>query len=177
MIARVQEIPERGGPFVHHIGVGVESLDEEMERYGLDPVTIDFAPIDANGRWSFNSEDGHAVEISGDDLSDPRLLHTIAHEARHAAQWEATQDTEAGALDWLPFVDSTEGDYERLEEEHGFTRDEIDSWRDHWDTPEEDRGPYLDQSVERDARDAGAEFSDGLTMEDLDRYQEAAEDS
>lgn len=148
-------------------------LDEQLERYGIEPVSIDFDLLDANGRWSF-TENGHTIEINGEVLSNPRLLHTVAHEARHAAQWEAVQDTEPGPFDWLPFVDSTRGDHERLEEEHGFTREEIDSWRDHWNAPEDERDEYLDQSVEIDARDAGAEYSEELTEEDLARYEEEA---
>lgn len=149
-------------------------LDEQLARYGIDPVTIDFSLLDANGWWRFTTENGHTVEINGSILSNPDLLHTLAHEARHAGQWEAVQDTEPGPLDWLPFVDSTEDDYERLEDEHGFTREEIDSWREHWDTPEDEQDPYYDRSVEVDARNAGAEFTDGITTEDLDRYEEAA---
>ena len=37
-----RHLAERGGPFVHHIGVGVESLDEEMERLskeGMPPLS------------------------------------------------------------------------------------------------------------------------------------------
>lgn len=148
-------------------------IEEELERYGISDVPVDFDLTDGNGWWEV--EDGaHTISINGDRLDTPRLLHTLAHEARHAAQWEAVQDTESGFWDWLPGVDSTADDYERLEEEHGFTREEIDSWREHFETPKEERGPYLDQSIEVDARNAGAEFSEELTMEDLDRYEELA---
>lgn len=149
-------------------------LEEQLARYEIEGVPIDFDLTDGNGWWEFTGEDGHSISINGDVLHTPRLLHTLAHEARHAGQWEAVQDTEPGAFDWLPFVDSTADDYERLEEEHGFTREEIDSWREHWDTPKDERAPYLDQSVEVDARNAGAEYSDELTMEDLHRYMDAA---
>lgn len=149
-------------------------IEEQLERYGIDGVPVDFELTSANGQWSFSTENGHRIEINGDGLAAPRLLHTLAHEARHAAQWEAVQATEPDGWDWLPFRDSTEDDYERLEEEHGFTREEIDSWREHWNTPVDERAPYLDQSVEVDARNAGAEYSDEITPEDLDRYEEEA---
>ncbi|GAP77663.1 hypothetical protein Y09_0480 [Brachybacterium sp. SW0106-09] len=148
-------------------------IEEELEQYGIEDVPIDFALTDGNGLWSFG-EEGHSISINGSVLDTPRLLHTLAHEARHAAQWEAVQDTEPGFWDWLPGVDSTADDYERLEEEHGFTREEIDSWREHWEASEEEKDPYYDRSVEVDARNAGAEFSEELTMEDLDRYEERA---
>lgn len=58
-------------------------------------MPIDFDLTDGNGLWSFG-EDVHAISINGSVLDTPRLLHTLAHEARHAAQWEAEQDTEPG---------------------------------------------------------------------------------
>jgi len=148
-------------------------IEEELAQYGLEDVPVDFDLTGSNGWWEV-SDGAHSISINGDRLDTPRLLHTLAHEARHAAQWEAVQDTESGFWDWLPGVDSTADDYERLEEEHGFTREEIDSWREHFDTPKDERGPYLDQSIEVDARNAGAEVSEELTMEDLDRYEELA---
>lgn len=148
-------------------------IEEELKRYGIEDVPINFDLTSANGQWSVGG-DGHAISINGSLLDTPRLLHTLAHEARHAAQWEAVQDTEPGDWDWLPFVDSTQDDYERLEEEHGFTKEEIDSWRDHWQRSEEEKDPYYDRSIEVDARNAGSEFSEELTMEDLDRYERLA---
>ncbi|PMC76908.1 MULTISPECIES: WXG100 family type VII secretion target [unclassified Brachybacterium] len=155
--------------------VAREIIEQELARYGLEDVDIDFeAPPGYNGWWEVDADGNHSISIDGDALHNPRLLHTLAHEARHAAQWEATKDTEPGMWDWLPFVDSTKNDYERLYNEHGFTREEIDAWREHWDTPKDERGPYLDQPVELDARDRGAEFSDDLTMDDLEQYMEDA---
>lgn len=153
--------------------VAREIIESELARYGIEDVPIDFDLTDGNGLWSYNSEDGHSISINGDQLHTPRLLHTLAHEARHAAQWEATQATDGDSTfwDWLP---GTQSDYERLENEHGFTREEVDSWREHWNTPKEDRAPYLDQSVEVDARNAGAEYSDELTLEDLHGYMDDA---
>lgn len=37
-----QDLKAHGGPFVHHIGVGIESIDEEMERLrglGMPPLS------------------------------------------------------------------------------------------------------------------------------------------
>lgn len=149
-------------------------VEEQLERYGIEGVPIDFDLSDANGWWAFTTKDGHTISINGGGLENPRLLHTLAHEARHAAQWEAVQDTESGFWDWLPWAESPDDAYERLEDEHGFTREEIDSWRDHWNTPTDEREPYLDQSVEVDARNGGAEYSEDLTMDDLERYEEEA---
>lgn len=149
-------------------------IEEQLERYGIEGVPIVFDLTDGNGLWTFSWEDGHTISINGGELENPRLLHTLAHEARHAAQWEAVQDTEPDGWDWLPFRDSTEDDYERLEDEHGFTREEIDSWRDYWNTPNDERPPYIDRHIEVDARNAGAEYSDEITMEDLERYEEEA---
>lgn len=150
-------------------------LDEEFRRYGIDPVPrIEFdIEGSANGRWRYSGEEGHRIEIDGTKLDDPRLLHTIAHEARHAAQWEAVHATEGDSTfwDWLP---GTQSDYERLQKDHGMTREEVESWREYWNTPEEDKPEYFDRPVEVDARNAGAEFADEITPEDLARYQEAA---
>jgi uncharacterized protein YukE len=150
-------------------------LDAEFERYGIEPAPeIIFDPMHGlNGKWSAVGEDGHKIEIDGTKLKDPEMMGTIAHEARHAAQWEAVKATEGDSTfwDWLP---GTQSDYERLEKDYGMTPDEVDSWWDHWTSPEEEQAEYYDQSVEVDARNAGAQFNDGITPEDLDRYQEAA---
>ena len=57
----------------------------------------------------------------------------------------------------------------------GATRDDVEDWRDNFDdyiTPAEDFEGYENQPVESDARDAGDDFVDGLTGEDLERLRE-----
>lgn len=165
-------------------------IEAELERYGLEDASIVFTDeITGNGRAT--NEDPLLIEIHEDRLADPGLLHTLAHEVRHGAQFQAIEDTEPGFWDFLPWNDSTAEDYERLEEDHGFTREEIDDWRENFEqgnyenppqeeqnlTPEQEDAQwdrYLDQPVEVDAREGGREFVEGMTMDELHAYQDAA---
>lgn len=176
--------------------VAQEIVDQEFERYGMDPVEITFEGMDGNGYWSEGFWFfGPTLAINEDRLSDPDILHTLTHEVRHGAQHEFIDQTSSssGRPGMLESLRRSEA-YEQIEEEHGFTREEIRAWRDNFrdyhsppdalgEDPsaeeraeyQEDRDRYLDQSVEVDARKGGREFVDGLTFEDLQDLQRDAE--
>lgn len=177
----------------HHEKVAQEIVNAEFERYGLEPVDISFEEMDGNGYWREGFLGlGRKLAINEDMISDPAILHTLAHEARHAAQHEFISQTDRGLIDVIMGNEKVE-DYARIEEEFGFTREEIDTWRENFDdyhsppdaldddaSAEEQQeyrdafDRYLDQPVEVDARRGGREFVEGLTLEDLQRYQKAA---
>ncbi|MFE7605331.1 WXG100 family type VII secretion target [Brachybacterium paraconglomeratum] len=175
--------------------VAQENVNAEFEKYGMDPVEITFKDIKGNGYWSEGFLFiGGELAIDEDKLADPDILHTLAHEVRHAAQHEFIERTER---DPFPSIrgDDRQERFQQIEDEHGVTRDEIEEWgrnfgpfgyksspkapeegagEEEWAEYEEEFQEYLDQPVEVDARESGREFVDGLTEEELHEFQRAA---
>lgn len=161
-----------------------EMVDEEFERYGMDPEEIQWfyeePDPDTNlvtfGSWS---EDDQVLKMNEHLLDQPGLMLTTVHEVRHAAQYEFIEQTEPEFWDFLPWNDSQAGDYEAIEDEHGVTREEIEAWRENFDGDNyksTDKGDtfeeYQSQPVEVDAREREDEFAgEELTMEQLKQYQ------
>lgn len=173
--------------------VAQEIVDGEFEKYGMDPVEISFEEIDGNGLWNNGFMGiGRKLTISEDALSDPDILHTLAHEVRHAAQHEFIARTQpSGSI----LGDDSRERFEEIEEEYGVTREEIESWEDNfglfsykrppdWPGDEasaeeraeyrEEFDEYLDQPVEVDAREGGREFVEDVSLEDLQEFQQEA---
>ncbi len=160
-----------------------EMVDREFERYGMEPVDISFfyEEPDEDGMVTYGSWSNDRGELRMNEymLYSPDLALTTVHEVRHAAQHEFVEQTEGGMWDWLPWVDGPEADYERIEEEHGITREEIEAWRENSEpgnyiSPEDDYEGYRAQPVEVDAREREDEFAGDLTLEDLQQYQRDA---
>lgn len=153
--------------------------DEEMEKYGLEPVELVFeSDLQAAGEWR-PDERVIALNDSEQALSNAHMLLTPVHEVRHAAQWDFVDQTEPGRWDWLPFVDSKAEEYESIEEEHGVTREEIEDWRENGRPGEyigwqEDREAYEAQPVEFDAREQEDVVAKSMTLEDMNRLQRKA---
>src|SRR5699024_6912037 len=123
------------------------------------------------GSWTDGSG---TLKLNEYVLDNPDLMLTTVHEVRHAAQHEFVDQTES-FWDFLPWVDHDE-DYDRIEEEHGISREEIESRRENFDdyksTSNGDSfGEYQNQPVEVDAREregevAGCELPLGQVQED-----------
>lgn len=182
--------------------VAQEMVNQELARYGLPPMEINWKEMDSNGyhRPGFLGF-GEEIALNPNKLSDPDMLHTIAHEVRHAAQHKAVEHTEWDPWDW-----ETDTEYREMEENYGMTREEIDAWRDNSGIfgyksppseapkdPGEGASPeeraryeqeyaeyerkymeYFNQPTEQDARKSGKEFSEGMTMDKLRSYQRDA---
>lgn len=160
-----------------------EMVDQEFERYGMEPVDITFfyEEPDEDGMVTYGSwsDDSGELRMNEYMLYSPDLALTTVHEVRHAAQHEFVEQTEGGMWDWLPWVDGPEADYERIEEEHGITREEIEAWRENSEPgnyidPDDDYEGYRAQPVEVDAREREDEYAGDLTLEDLQQYQRDA---
>lgn len=175
--------------------VAQEIVDAEFEKYGMDPVEITFKDIQGNGHWREGFLFiGDELAIDEDRLKDPDILHTLAHEVRHAAQHEFIERTEP---DPFPSIlgDDRQERFQQIEDEHGVTREEIEVWERNFGlfgyksppkaledgASEEERveyeekfQEYLDQPVEADARESGREFVEGVTEEELHEFQRAA---
>lgn len=161
-----------------------EMVDQEFQRYGMEPVEIEYfyeEPDPKTGLVTFGSwnEETQTLRLNEYLLDHPELMLTTVHEVRHAAQNEFIEQTEPGFWDFLPFVDSKKEDYERIEQENGITREEIEAWRENFEpgnyiSPDEDFQGYQNQPVEVDAREQEDRFADGLTEEELERYKRNA---
>lgn len=158
-----------------------EIVDQECERYGIEPVAIEYfvEGWEEGEPLTLGSWDGNTLRLNEAMLNSPDLALAAVHEVRHAAQGEFVEQTEGGFWDWLPWVEGPDDDYERIEEKHGFTQEEIEAWRENSEPgnyvdPDDDLEGYLEQPVEVDAREAEDEFASGLTLEEFQQYQRDA---
>lgn len=140
-------------------GVDVELSFEDLEDEDGDGVDDD-PTTDSRGYKS-----GNRVVLDINDLDDPQLINTVAHEVRHAEQ--------AKAIDELPTVWDRIWGNDDYTPPPGATREEVEAWKendkdykstDEGDTFEE----YWEQPLEVDARDAGGEYLDDYTPDDLE---------
>jgi len=140
-----------------------QKIEELAKEYGVDVEDIIWDDtISGNGSWS---EDEKAVRLNPDRLSDPDLLHTVAHEMRHARQYEAIEDNNDFQFWW-------EDDPFDAHEEDGITEEQAEEWEENFDdykSPDKDFDAYYNQPVEADARKSGREYLDNLTAAELDR--------
>jgi len=137
--------------------VRVEDLeDADGDGKDDDPTT------DSRGSWS---EGDRVLRVDEDDLADPTILGTVAHEVRHAQQHKAVDD-----LPWWWWED--------YDGPPGVTQEEAEEWRDNfadYQTSEDDGfDAYRDQPVEKDARETGGDHLDDLDSDGLDRIRTEA---
>lgn len=135
--------------------------DEDGDGVDDDPTT------DSGGYWS---EDDRQLVLDVNDLDDPALINTVAHEVRHIEQDKAVDDLP----NWWDEVFGND-DYTPPP---GATREDVEAWRENskpgnykstenGDTFEE----YEGQPVEVDAREAGGKYLDEYDPEDLERHR------
>jgi hypothetical protein len=142
--------------------------DQIAAGYGVDDFEVRFEDLedadgdgkdddpttDSHGSWS---EDDHVLRIDLNDVDDPGIIGTIAHEVRHSAQNK--------------YVD----DYPDLPP--GIDPDEVEDWKENFDdykTSEDDGfDAYWNQPVEEDAREAGDGYLRDYDGDDLDDDREA----
>ena len=173
--------------------VAQEIVDEQFAQYGMDPVEISFENSDNMGSWREGFLIfGDKLVINKERLDDPAIIHTLIHEVRHAAQHEFIEQTDRSLWDHITGDDKS-AEYERIEEEHGVTREEIEAWDENFGdrtpaptplpenpTPEdearyqEEYDEYFEQPTEADAQATGRDWVNDLTAEDMQEYQERA---
>ncbi|HWM74376.1 MAG TPA: hypothetical protein VNQ53_11580 [Nocardioides sp.] len=146
-----------------------EKIEELAEEYGIDNPAIIWGHLGStNGSWS---ESNGEVNLNIDNLDDPDILHTVAHELRHARQHEAVRDSNDWQFPW-------EDDPFDMHEEDGITEEQAEEWEENFDNYQSTQNPgvsfddYYNQPVEVDARESGKEYVDGLTEDELDRLLE-----
>lgn len=161
----------------------VQQMADDLAReYGMDvPVNVkigDLTRADGsvpNGYWDPNTKPP-TLALHEPALSDPRLLHTVAHEIRHGYQNHLVADKNYKP-GWIEQMMINAGVKKHPFDEHNVPREVVERWeknlapggyvRDPWDR-------YAAQPVERDARASGREFLNSLSEEKLREYAEKA---
>ncbi|EGD40399.1 hypothetical protein ACWZJV_06425 [Nocardioides sp. WG-D5] len=141
-----------------------QKIKELADEYGLevDDIIWDGSLGSTNGSWS---EGERTVRLNPNNLDNPDILHTVAHELRHARQHEAIRDNNDFQFWW-------EDDPFDMHEEDGITEEQAEEWEDNFDDykpSDQDFDAYYNQPVEADARKSGREYLDNLTPAELDR--------
>ncbi|MCW2792098.1 MAG: hypothetical protein JWO76_1196, partial [Nocardioides sp.] len=160
-----RELADKYG--VDDFDVIIEDLEDRDGKDGDDDPSLDY-----HGFWS---EDDKGLHLDSNELSDPDLINTMAHEVRHAAQHEMIRDANPGLIDQA-LIDAGIKD-DPFHPPPGVSAQDVEDWKENFDdyhSPEDDFDAYHDQPVEADARDSGEQYLDDLTPEDLDHEREEA---
>ncbi len=165
----------------------LEEMAETLaDDYGLDDFEIRYEDLEdedgdgadddpqtnSHGSWS---DDDRVLRIDVNDLDDPAIINTMAHEVRHAGQHENVRDADPGLIDQA-LIDAGLKD-DPFDPPPGVHREQVEDWRDNFDDyqrAEDDFDDYWNQPVEADARESGEDYLDDLTGEDLEEHREAA---
>lgn len=167
-----------------------ELIRREFEKYGMEPPAVVYFddPGDEDGILLGSWSEGEQIMRLNENqyvLSNPNILNTVVHEARHAAQYEMIELANQDRGD-IPFYSdwAEDREFDRIEREYDITREEIEAWEENYygepgykSAEEYGFEAYEDQPVERDAREAGEEYVEDLTPEDLESLQNGEEDS
>ncbi|GGO78099.1 hypothetical protein [Nocardioides deserti] len=145
-----------------------EYIEEYAEMIGIDTPELVWEPES----WGPNGQarDGGAtIALNERLLDDPQIINTLAHEMRHAHQFEAIDDLDAWRWPW-------QDDPFDHHEDLGVTEEEAETWRenfkDYQDVDADGWDAYYGQPVEVDAREEGREELEDLTREELERLAE-----
>ncbi|MDN4159806.1 hypothetical protein [Nocardioides abyssi] len=145
-----------------------EYIEEYAEMIGIDTPALVWEPES----WGPNGQarDGGAtIALNERLLDDPQIINTLAHEMRHAHQFEAIDDLDG--FRW-PWQDDPFDHHEDL----GVTEDQAETWRDNFDDYQDADADgfeaYYEQPVEVDAREEGREVLEDMTAEELERLAE-----
>lgn len=138
------------------------------DQYGIDAVDVQFKdledPPDGNYYGSYDDEK-RLVVLDVTDLPNARdAIKTLAHEMRHAGQYEMGRDanTKQSAVD--------EGYQSDFWSHTEATPEEARRWADNFDnyhTSEDGFQKYWEQPVEVDAREAGKAAVESMTIDQL----------
>lgn len=146
-----------------------EYIEEYAEMIGIDTPELVWEPES----WGPNGQarDGGAtIALNERLLDDPQIINTLAHEMRHAHQFEAIDDLDGG------FRWPWESDPFDHHEDLGVTEEEAETWRenfeDYQDVDNDGWDAYYEQPVEVDAREEGREVLEDMTAEEIERLAE-----
>lgn len=146
-----------------------EMIEEQAKEAGIPVPTITWEP-ETWGPWGQCRDEGGEIALNEGILDDPQMINVVAHEMRHARQYEAIDDNNDFQFPW-------EDDPFDMHEDDGITEDQAEDWDENFDdykstgsgdTYEE----YFEQPVEVDAREIGKEELENMTEEELERLLE-----
>ena len=159
-------------------------VDEEFAKDGMKAPKITFEDLKPDTKFGEWDEEKKVLIIDKDLINDPAeydkdryvngdpkfAINAAVHEARHARQHEIVRDTHVGFWDWL-WGNKKEEELKK----HGVTREDVDSWESNYRDHKKGGEPgYEDQPVEVDARKAGRDFVNSMTLEDFHKYKRKA---
>jgi len=160
-------------------------VDEEFAKDGMKAPKISFTHEGKKGGYGAWYEGGvwgigRELTINEDRLDNPQILHTAAHESRHAEQHQLVgelNDVSRNPLNdvasWLEYQE-----YRRMLKQHNVTDEEVGEWnhnfKNYIPAEEGNMKAYKDQPVEVDAREAGRDFVNSLTPEEFEKYKRKA---
>ena len=150
--------------------------DEQAIANGMEPKPIVWES-NANGHWDPKTSTLH---INPDHVSNPEVLHTVAHETQHGLQFDMIDDYSAlSQSDRDAIAQGTKADPFT---QYGSNIDEVARLHENWevtryhgydgkgDAASDSWRYYYYQPFEHDARRAGTEFLDDLTADKLEEY-------
>lgn len=144
-------------------------IEELAAEAGVDMPDILWMNDTDGTRGSWNDSEG-VLRLNEGLLSDPNILNTVAHEMRHARQYEAVRDCRFWHWPW-------ENPFEGHEQD-GISRNQTEVWDENLKdytvyVPNDDNyEDYFNQPVEVDARAAGKKAIEEMTAEELRRLAE-----
>lgn len=146
-----------------------EMIEEQAAEAGIPTPSITWEP-ETWGPWGQCRGGGTEIALNEGILDDPQMINVVAHEMRHARQYEAIDDNNDFQFPW-------EDDPFDMHREDGITEEQAEDWDENFDdykstssgdTYEE----YFNQPVEVDARDIGKQELEDMTEEELERLLE-----
>lgn len=144
-------------------------VEEYADRIGIDTPEIVYEP-ESWGPWGQARDNGGTIALNEGILDDPFIINTVAHEMRHAHQYEAIDDQDDFRFPWQedPFD---------MHEDQGISEDDADTWEENFDDYQStDNGDtyeeYFDQPVEVDARAEGKDALEDMTADEVERLTE-----
>lgn len=149
-------------------------IREQAARYGIDPPDITYDSSMSSNEFGVWRDGPRELVLNPDLLDDPQMaINTIVHEMRHAGQHEMIRDANPSLIERILGTDPEYIDGEGSPED-------VEAWDENFDDYQsEDNGDtfeeYWEQPVEVDARQAGRDYVDDLTPEDLEDLVEDAE--
>lgn len=146
-----------------------EMIEEQAEEAGIPTPTITWEP-ETWDLWGQARGGGTEIALNEGILDDPQMINVVAHEMRHARQFEAIDDNNDFQFPW-------EDDPFDMHEDDGISEDQAEDWDDNFDDYKSEADgdtyeEYFEQPVEVDARQIGKDELENMTEEELERLLE-----
>jgi len=149
-----------------------EMIEEQAAEAGIPTPSITWEP-ETWGPWGECRGGGSEISLNEGILDDPQMINVVAHEMRHARQYEAIDDEGALRFPW-------QDDPFDMHEDDGISEEQAEDWDDNFDDYQSTSSgdtyeEYFEQPVEVDARRTGKDTLENMTEEELERLLEEGE--